>query len=342
MLYSLLRPLLFQLSAEYAHDQVLLGTSLLSQSRLVCRAIHDIFARPKPLPVQLMGLTFPNPIGLAAGMDKNALAPLAWWAFGFGFVELGSVTPVGQSGNDKPRMFRLPKERALVNRMGFNNDGAEVVLARLQRQAASGLRPPFPIGLSLGKNAKTERFVDDYVSVAKTLGPMADYLAINISSPNTKGLRGLQNADDVGNLVQAVRQAVPTKPALVKLAPELTGDTLEYVVNATIEAGAVGIIATNTLGTTTESGLPAGKSGRPLRELSRVRVREIRGILRDRGIIIGCGGIEDARTAQAMLDAGADLIQLYSALVYEGPFLPARITRGLRPSQTGAGSHHRG
>jgi dihydroorotate dehydrogenase len=333
MLYStLLRPLLFQFSPEWVHDKVLLGTSLLSQSRLACRAIHDIFARPKPIPVEFMGLKFPNPVGLAAGMDKNALAPLAWWAFGFGFMELGSVTPVGQPGNEGERMFRIPSEQALVNRMGFNNDGAEVVLARLQRQSQMGLRPPIPIGLSLGKNKLTERYVDDYVSVAKTLGPMADYLAINISSPNTTGLRGLQNPDDVSSLVDSVRRAMPNKPALVKLAPELTGDVLSFVVNAALEAGAVGIIATNTLGTKTSKGEPAGKSGRPLRELSRQRVKEIRGIIRDRGIIIGCGGIEDVPTAQAMLDAGADLIQLYSALVYEGPFLPARITRGLQLS----------
>lgn len=333
---SIVKPILFQFDAEWAHNQVLLGTSLLAQSRWACRLIHGFFARTPTRPVHLMGLTFPNRVGLAAGMDKNALAPLAWWAFGFGFVELGSVTPLPQQGNDPPRMFRVPSEEALINRMGFNNDGAEVVLARLQRQASLGLRPPFPIGLSLGKNAKSERYLEDYVSVATTLGPMADYLAINISSPNTAGLRQLQNVDAVGSLVSAVRAAVPGKPTLVKLAPELDGETLRDVVHAVMDAGAEGIIATNTLGTTTPDGKPGGKSGRPLRELARQRVRQIRQILGHRGVIIGCGGVHNAASAQAMLDAGADLLQLYTALVYEGPFLPVAVNRGLARGKTAA------
>jgi dihydroorotate dehydrogenase len=264
-------------------------------------------------------------------MDKNARAPFAWWAFGFGFVELGTVTPKGQSGNDKPRMFRLPAEEAVINRMGFNNDGAEVVAARLAEQAMKGLRPPFPIGISVGKNKHTpvEQTADDYASSAAPLASHADFVTINVSSPNTPGLRSLQTPEWLTKLVTRVREVSGTKPVLVKVAPELDGPDLDAALDAVMTAGAAGVIGTNTLGCVAPTGEPAGKSGRPLRDIAPRRVEAIRKRVGDTATVIGCGGIDDMDSARRMLDAGANLIQIYTGLIYKGPFLPAVITRGL-------------
>ncbi len=333
MLYrTLLRPVLFRLDAERAHELALKTATGLARLPLLARGVRAVLARPRLHPVTALGLAFPHPVGLAGGMDKNGVAPLAWWAFGFGFVELGTVTPRPQAGNDKPRMFRLPKELALVNRMGFNNAGAEALATRLAEQTRRGQRPPFPIGISVGKNKDTpvENAVEDFATAARIVAPHADFLTVNVSSPNTPGLRAMQNAADVGGLVQAVCAVSLGKPVLVKVAPELTGHDLQAVLDAALGAGAAGIIATNTLSTANRPELPqGGLSGLPLRELSLARVAEIRKHLGSKPALIGCGGIDDAPSAQAMLDAGASLVQLYSALVYEGPFLPARISREL-------------
>jgi dihydroorotate dehydrogenase len=225
-------------------------------------------------------------------------------------------------------MFRFPKERAIVNRMGFNNEGAAALAARLARFG----RLPYPIGVSVGKNKDTpaETAADDFATAAAAVAPHADFVTVNVSSPNTPGLRALQNADDLRRLVEAVRSAVGTKPVLVKVAPELDGDDLAAVLDAALIAGAVGVIATNTLSTADRPELPlGGLSGRPLRELALRRVAEVRRRVGDRAAVVGCGGIDDAASARAMLDAGADLVQVYTGLVYEGPFLPARITRSL-------------
>ncbi|HET6572177.1 MAG TPA: quinone-dependent dihydroorotate dehydrogenase [Fimbriiglobus sp.] len=335
MLYrSLIRPLLFALDAERAHGLALTAAALLSRSRLLSRFAHDVLARPRPRPVTAFGLAFPNPVGLAGGMDKDGVAPLAWWAFGFGFVELGTVTPRPQPGNERPRMYRFPKERAIVNRMGFNNDGAAALAARLAR-----LGPlPFPIGVSVGKNKDTpaEKAADDFAHAAAAVAPHADFVTVNVSSPNTPGLRALQNADDLRRLVEAVRAAAGTKPVLVKVAPELSGDDLAAALDAALTAGVAGVIATNTLSTAGWPELPqGGLSGRPLRELALRRVAEVRRRVGDRAAVVGCGGIDDAASARTMLDAGADLVQVYTGLVYEGPFLPARITRGLQAMARG-------
>jgi len=334
MLYrSLLKPALFRLEAERAHELALKSAAVLARVPLLARGVHATLARPRPDPVTVLGLTFPNRIGLAGGMDKNGVAPLAWWAFGFGFVELGTVTPRPQEGNDKPRMFRFPNERAIVNRMGFNNAGAEALALRL----ASRPRPPFPVGISVGKNKDTpaEKAIDDFAAAARVVAPQADFLTVNVSSPNTPGLRALQNAADLAGIVAAVRDVSLGKPVLVKVAPELTGGDLKAVLDAALGAGATGIIATNTLSTANRPELPqGGLSGLPLKAISLPRVEEIRKHLGSKPTLIGCGGIDDALSAQAMLDAGADLVQLYSALVYEGPFLPARISRGLKPVGT--------
>jgi dihydroorotate dehydrogenase len=334
MLYdALARPLLFQLDPERAHDLAMTGTKWLARVPPLCHLVRA-FARPKPLPVSAFGLTFSNPVGLAGGMDKNAVAPFAWWAFGFGFVELGTVTPVGQGGNNKPRMFRVPGELALINRMGFNNDGAAAAADRLAKQAARGQRPPFPVGVSVGKNKLTpdDRTADDYAAAAAVVAPHADFVTINVSSPNTPGLRSLQTPDWLTKLVTAVRAAAGGKPVLVKVAPELDGPDLDAALDAVMAAGAVGVIGTNTLACQSPKGDPAGKSGRPLRDISPRRVAAIRKRIGDVGTVIGCGGIDDVASARDMLDAGANLIQIYTGLVYRGPFLPAAITRGLKRS----------
>ena len=338
MLYRLLRPLLFRLDAEKAHRLGIAVARGVGHYPRLARLIRTLLARPIPQSVHVAGLEFPNPVGLAAGLDKNAEAPLAWWAFGFGFAELGTVTPRPQAGKPRPRLFRFPKTRRLVNRMGFNNEGADAVAERLRAKSASGLRPPFPIGISVGKNAATplEAAADDYAAATEKLAPFADFVTINVSSPNTADLRSLQNAADLSRLLHAVRHAAGTKPVFVKLAPELDGSTLASVLDTCLSAGGAGIIATNTLATVGRPELPeGGLSGRPLRELSRRRVADIRRHVGDRVAVIGCGGIDDLSSAQAMLDAGADLIQLYTGLIYEGPFLPARLSRGVRGAAHG-------
>jgi len=330
-LYRLIRPLLFSLDAERAHDFAMSFAGFVNRSPRFARLLHwwsGVVDRPK----QVAGLTFPNVVGLAAGMDKNAVAPAAWHAFGFGFVELGTVTPRPQPGNEKPRMFRETANQALINRMGFNNHGAFAVHRKLEGDEQAGLRPPFPIGISVGKNKDTpiEQAAEDFATAAEIVAPVADFLSINISSPNTAGLRSLQTAAAASELVSNVVAVGGGKPVLVKLAPELDGDDLSTVLDACLSAGAAGIIATNTLAVGNGDGRQqGGLSGRPLREVSRSRVAEIRKHVGDKPAVIGCGGIDDVDSAKAMLDAGADLIQLYTGLVYKGPFLPARIARGL-------------
>lgn len=332
MLYSLIRPFLFRQDPEDAHNLAMDIARWVAGDLARAKLVHDIIARPAERPVTIAGLRFPNPIGVAGGMDKNAEAPLAWWAFGFGFMELGTITPRPQSGKPRPRMFRDIKNRALINRMGFNNHGASAVAARLAAQRADGLRPPVPIGISVGKNAVTpnEQAADDYGLAATTLAPHADFLTINVSSPNTPGLRSLQNPQELKAIVEAVRRPAGGKPVLVKVAPELEGDLLRSVLDACLSAGATGFIATNTLakrpGEDREDG---GLSGRPLKQISPRRVAEIRQHVGDAVPLIGCGGIDDAAAARHMIDAGANLVQIYTALVYEGPFLAAALSRAV-------------
>jgi dihydroorotate dehydrogenase len=326
MLYSLLRPILFALDPEDAHNFALKFSALFSKCPPLARLAHRFTKCDDP--ITLAGLTFPNRVGLAGGMDKNGVAPAAWWAFGFGFVELGTVTPRPQAGNEKPRMWRDVPRRALFNRMGFNNDGADAVATRL---AKLRFRPPFPIGVSIGKNKDTpnERAEDDYRIAGEKLAPHADFLTINVSSPNTVGLRALQTADAMGGLVKAVKGVCGAKPLFVKFAPELTGDELKAVLDACLGAGATGIIGTNTLAATSPTGLPCGESGRPLRNIACERVREMRSQVGPGVPLIGVGGIEDGPSSNAMIEAGADLIQIYSALVYKGPFLATKLARNI-------------
>jgi dihydroorotate dehydrogenase len=331
MLYRCVRPLLFLLEAERAHNVALDAARMLSAMPALARCFRRVIARPADRPIELLGLKFPHRIGLAAGLDKNAVAPWAWWGFGFGFVEFGTVTPKPQPGNPKPRMFRIREQEALVNRMGFNNEGADAVALRMTKLDQRG-RPQFPIAISVGKNATTalENAEDDYRAAAAALAPYADIVTVNISSPNTPGLRSLQTPQQASRLVEVIRNVAGGKPVLVKFAPELEASELSGLVEACLAAGAAGFIATNTLSTKGRTDLPeGGLSGRPLKDIAVERVRALRQLVRDRGVVVGCGGVEDAASAQALLDSGADLVQIYTALVYRGPLLAARISRKL-------------
>lgn len=323
MFYSwLMRPLLFQLDAETAHELTLKSLAIAPLPLL-----HN-FTQTTGRSITLAGLLFPNRVGLAGGLDKNAIAVPAWWALGFGFVELGTVTPKPQAGNAKPRLTRFVERRAILNRMGFNNDGADLIAERLKKLK----RPPFPIGVSIGKQATTSvedlaAVASDYAMCAAKLGPHADFLSVNVSSPNTAGLRSLQTAEALKKIVRA---ASVGKPLFVKFAPELDGDELRGVADAALANGATGFIATNTLAQCDSSGKSlGGLSGKPLKGISSKRIEVIRKHFGDAVPLIGVGGIDDAESARRMIEAGADLIQIYTALIYEGPFLAARLARQL-------------
>ena len=326
MPYQLLRRLLFLLPAEAAH----------SLAALVLRLLAALGPGPRgPARVRLWNLDFPGVVGLAAGMDKGQVVPAAWFRLGMGFVEIGTITPRPQPGNPKPRLFRLPRARAVINRMGFNNAGAAQVAARLSRLA----RPlPGPLFVNLGRNKDTpnDRAADDYVAGFRALAPHADAVVINVSSPNTPGLRALQQ--ELGALVAAVAAArrelgLEQKPLLVKLSPD--EDRLEEIALAAVAAGADGIIATNTtldrsqVGSDPLAAEQGGLSGAPLRERAERACARLYLALPKTVPIIGVGGLFTAEDAYARVRAGASLLQLYTALVYEGPGAVRRLARGL-------------
>jgi dihydroorotate dehydrogenase len=288
---------------------------------------------PPPQPRTVFGLNFPNPVGLAAGFDKNGVALPAWEALGFGFVEVGTVTAQAQPGNPPPRIFRYAQQAALINRLGFNNEGADVVAARLRKLRESSLRPSIPIGVNLGKSKATplEDAPADYLYSFRRLHPVADYLVLNVSSPNTPGLRSLQEHAALVALLRAITaenaQLSRPKPILLKIAPDLSDQALEEIVSAVEEFGLAGLIATNT--TLDHSGLAGaldqagGLSGAPLRGRSTAVVRFLRS--RTQLPIVGVGGICDANSARQKQEAGADLLQIYTGYVYRGPSLLREI-----------------
>ncbi|HEX7124669.1 MAG TPA: quinone-dependent dihydroorotate dehydrogenase [Thermodesulfobacteriota bacterium] len=340
MLYDrLVRPALFAVDPERAHEATLgllaaLGPLLRPLRRYMGPVDDPRLART------VLGLRFPNPIGLAAGFDKQATCLDAWEGLGFGFVEVGTVTAEPQPGNPRPRLFRLPADRALVNRLGFNSDGAEAVARRL---AGAGPRR-IPVGVNLGKTRAVpiERAVADYEASFDRLAPLVDYVTVNVSSPNTPGLRDLQAARQLRELVSALvarsRRLGPgragrPRPLLVKLSPDLADADLDAAVDAALEAGADGFVATNT--TLRREGLSSpiaeagGLSGRPLAARARGVVAAVHRRTGGRVPVIGVGGLFDAEDVRAMLDAGASLVQLYTGFVYGGPFTVGRICRGL-------------
>jgi dihydroorotate dehydrogenase len=326
---SAVRPVLFRLGggdAETAHEFTLARlASLPSGARALLRSRYATDA-----PVEVFGVRFPNSVGLAAGVDKNGVALPAWPALGFGFVEVGTVTAQAQPGNDKPRLFRLPESGAIINRMGFNNAGAAALAARLHALGPIGV----PLGISLGKSKVTplDRAVDDYLTSYRLLHSYADYIAVNVSSPNTPGLRTLQDKSAIAALLGAV---VGDKPVLIKIAPDLTEPAIAELLEVCLEHGAAGVIASNT--TLGRGGIAPGDqhlaaeagglSGRPLTEQTRKVVHFVHTETGGRLPIIGVGGIMDAGDARALFDAGASLVQLYSGFIYKGPALVRAVAR---------------
>lgn len=326
---AIARPLLFRLSAEHAHEMTM--RLLAAAASILGRHI----GAPTGRRVEFCGVEFPNAIGLAAGMDKNAVALPAWPLMGFGHVEIGTVTAHAQPGNEPPRLWRLPASRALINRMGFNNEGAKAVAARLARWRASGRWPRVPVGVNLGKSRITplEEAPADYAASFRALRDFGDYFVVNVSSPNTPGLRELQASWHLRDILRAVRGENPEgRPVLVKLAPDLADEDIAAIVAAGEEEGAAGWIATNT--TLDHSSVPAdldqpgGLSGVPLRERATAVVGLVAGCATRP--VIGVGGISDPASARCKLEAGARLLQLYSALVFAGPLLPRRLAHALR------------
>jgi dihydroorotate dehydrogenase len=308
------------LPAEAAHNLAILGLRLTPPSLL-----RAAFGATPQKPTKLFGLTFPNPVGLAAGMDKNATALRAWEALGFGFVEAGTITAMAQPGNPKPRCFRYPSQQALINRMGFNNAGASAVAKRLARQKASGRWPRVPVGINIGKSKLTpnEQAASDYATSYKLLLPFGDYFVVNVSSPNTPNLRALQDRDALAEIIRTLKRINNIKPLLVKIAPDLTDDALRDIASLAESEHLAGLIATNT--TLDHSAVPkdsdqqGGLSGQPLRQRSTDVLRILRSATKLP--IIASGGIMDATAAQEKLEAGASLVQLYTGFVYNGPEL---------------------
>jgi dihydroorotate dehydrogenase len=327
-LYPLLRPLLFSLDPETAHEVTLklLNTAYASGlSKLIYPSIED-------KQVTVMGLEFKNPVGLAAGLDKNGdyLDSLA--ALGFGFVEIGTVTPRPQPGNPKPRLFRLPEHQAIINRMGFNNHGIDHLLAQVKQSRYAGI-----LGINIGKNFDTpiENAVDDYLIGLRKAYSAASYITINISSPNTKNLRQLQQGDEIKNLIYALKEEQlklqqeqgKYVPLVLKIAPDLTSDEIGHIARLLLEFAIDGVIATNTtIARDMIAGHPlahetGGLSGAPVKDKSTVVVRELAAELNGRCPIIAAGGILSAADAREKIAAGASLVQIYSGLIYKGPQL---------------------
>ena len=340
MLYRAMRPFLFGLDPELAHR-----LSLASLDALYRLGLSRLAAGAAPkLPVRAMGLEFPNPVGLAPGLDKNGEHIDALASLGFGFLEIGAVTPRPQAGNARPRLFRLPQAEAVINRMGFNNIGVDRVVENVRRSGYRGI-----LGVNIGKNSDTpvEHAAEDYLICLRKVYPVASFVTANVSSPNTRGLRSLQGADELGALLGVLmheRDTLAKKegrivPLAVKIAPDLDDEAIESVAELLLAHRVDAVIATNT--TTSRQGvadLPHGReqgglSGAPLRAMATAVIAKLSLALEGRLPIIGVGGIASAADAREKLDAGATLVQLYTALLYRGPELVGQIVRGLAASE---------
>ena len=337
--YALARPFLFGLDAEQAHDLTLGALARVQHSPLVCVVAQARIDDP----VTVAGLRFPNRIGLAAGLDKNGCCIDGLGAMGFGFIEVGTVTPKPQPGNAKPRMYRLPEARALINRLGFNNDGLDAFLAHVQR--AGFRRKGGMLGLNIGKNASTpiERAADDYLLCLDGVYPHADYVAVNISSPNTQNLRSLQDDAALDVLLAALQQrkaALASRhgrvvPMFVKIAPDLDETQVRLIAATLVRHGIDGVIATNTtVARTAVAHLPhggetGGLSGAPVFEASNRVISQLRAALGSAYPIIGVGGVMSGADARAKVTAGANLVQIYTGFIYRGPALVTEAARAL-------------
>ena len=339
-LYALARPLLFSLDAESAHH-----LTLPALRRAAALGLTGFISKPAADPRTVMGITFPNPVGLAAGLDKDGSYIDGLAALGFGSIEIGTVTPRAQPGNPKPRMFRLPAAHAIINRMGFNNGGVDAFVANVQAshfyQAKQGV-----LGLNIGKNADTpiERAADDYLHCLEKVYPYASYVTVNISSPNTKNLRQLQGASELDALLSQLKEAQLRLadlhkryvPVALKIAPDIDSEQIKNIADALLRHKLDGVIATNT--TITRDAVKGlqygdeagGLSGAPVFELSNQVVRGLKAELGDALPIIGVGGILSGSNAKAKMEAGASMVQLYSGLIYRGPALVKECADALR------------
>ena len=322
MLYSLMRPALFLLDPEPAHVASIAALKLLPGG-----------AQPAgPLATTVAGLAFPNPLGIAAGYDKDGEVPDALLALGFGFAEVGSITPLPQTGNPRPRLFRLTEDRAVINRMGFNNGGAEAAVARLVRRVGK----PGIVGINVGANKDSPDRVADYATMVRVMAPLASYLAINISSPNTPGLRALQDEVALAALLDAVLAARGANgpPIFLKVAPDLEPSDVDAIARIAMDKAIDALIVSNTTISrpplkSRHAGEIGGLSGAPLHDLALERLRSFRKATGGAMPLIGVGGIASADQAWQRIRAGASLVQLYSAMTYEGPGIAQRIVKGL-------------
>ena len=336
-LYRLAQPLLFALDAERAHDLGLKAIEIAYRSGLN----PLLAARPQPLPTRVFGIDFPNPVGLAAGLDKNAAHIDALASLGFGYIEVGTITPRPQSGNPKPRMYRLPDRQAVINRLGFNNRGVDALVRNIECSRYQGV-----LGINIGKNKETpnERAVDDYLLCLQRAYPLATYITVNISSPNTQGLRDLQEETALARFIGTLREAQERlagvhgkrKPMLLKIAPDLTPTEMDGIADVLLASGIDGLICTNTtIDRHVIAGHPlanetGGLSGRPLMARSTEVLRGMHERLGERVPIIGVGGILSGADAVAKFDAGAQLVQFYSGMIYRGPELIRECVEALR------------
>lgn len=328
MLFRLLKPALFALDSETGHRLAIRGLAAMPR-----RAP----AAPGPLAVEVAGLAFPNPVGVAAGFDKDAEVPDALLGLGFGFTEVGSITPLPQAGNPRPRLFRLVEDEAVINRMGFNNGGAEAALARLAaRRERAGI-----VAVNIGANKDSADRIADYAVMARAMAPVASYLCVNVSSPNTPGLRALQDEGALTALIEAViaardeaMGAAAGPPVFLKVAPDLEPADIDAIARIALDKQLGALVVSNTTISrpalrSHHAGETGGLSGAPLRTLATQRLRDFRKATGGAVPLVGVGGIATAEHAWERIRAGASLVQLYSAMVYEGPGLGARIARGL-------------
>lgn len=324
MSYALIRPALFLVDAERAHGFALTALKIFDSGK----------PRPAggPLATTVAGIAFPNPLGMAAGFDKDGEVPDALLGLGFGFAEVGSITPLPQGGNPKPRLFRLKEDRAVINRMGFNNRGGREARQRLAARAGR----PGVVGINIGANKDSTDRIADYAAMTRLMAPLATYLAVNISSPNTPGLRALQDENALTELLDAVLEARGPSgpPVFLKVAPDLEPADIDAIARIAIDKGLGALIVSNTTISrpplrSAHAGETGGLSGAPLRDLAQQRLRDFRKATGGAIPLVGVGGIASAEDAWARIRAGASLIQLYSAMVYEGPGIARRIVSGL-------------